>query len=126
MDLTVNTRTSGSTIVVTVAGELDVASAPGLRDLLLGSLNRCSELVLDLTAVTFLDSTGLQALLAARRRAMLNGERLRLRITANGPVQRILELTGLRPAFDYEQVVDLPRPSGAYEFDGQGSVVSGS
>ena len=45
--------------VVGVTGEIDVATAPALRDSVLGLLNRgATSLVLDLRGVTFVDSTG--------------------------------------------------------------------
>ena len=55
---------SGRHTVVGVTGEIDVASAPVLRDTLLAQLNRGVEsLVVDLRGVTFIDSTGVGSLL---------------------------------------------------------------
>jgi anti-sigma B factor antagonist len=102
MDLTVETETRADHVVVTVAGELDLGAAAALRDHLAATLHSTDHLVLDLRGVRFIDSTGLKALVATRRRANLGGERFSLRLVAQGPVSRLLELTGLAQAFDID------------------------
>lgn len=63
---------TGPYTVVGVTGEVDVATAPSLRDTVLALLNRgVSDLVLDLRAVTFIDSTGVGSLLRIHHRAGL-------------------------------------------------------
>lgn len=101
--LPITTTTDGREVVVTVSGELDLETGPQLRDALAGILNRADAVLLDLTGVTFVDSTGLQALVATRRRARLSDKAFRLRITAGTAVDRILTLTGLTDAFDIER-----------------------
>ena len=59
--------TTGATRVVTVAGELDLASSPRLSMLLDRLASERAALVLDLTACTFIDSTGLAAILHGAR-----------------------------------------------------------
>lgn len=55
--------------VITVRGELDLATVPALRGALLGAVDRrATRLVLDLTGVTFIDSVGVGAVLHAKRR----------------------------------------------------------
>ncbi|MEV5717151.1 STAS domain-containing protein [Amycolatopsis mediterranei] len=70
----VTTRTTGAGAVVTVEGELDVATAPRLRAgvaaLVLGPGQL---LVVDLAGVTFCDSSGISALIAARNVAEAAG-----------------------------------------------------
>jgi anti-sigma B factor antagonist len=88
---------------VTVVGEIDSSSAPLLRELLdtlfEGTL---SDLVIDLAAVTFLDSAGLCVLAAAHRRA---GSDVRLRVLASSrAVIRPLQITGLWQLLHAEQV----------------------
>jgi len=62
----------GSPLVVEIRGEIDIQSAPGLRDELLRVIRRCGpQLDLDLASVTFMDCAGLNVLLATRRRALL-------------------------------------------------------
>lgn len=56
-------------LVVEIRGEIDIQSAPGLRDELPRVIRRCGpELALDLAGVTFMDGAGLNVLLATRRR----------------------------------------------------------
>ena len=88
---------------LTASGEIDSSSAPLLREqldtLLEGSL---SELTIDLSAVTFLDSAGLCVLAAAHRRA---GSGVRLRVLASSrAVIRPLQITGLWQLLHAEQV----------------------
>ena len=59
----------GPHTVVGVTGELDVATASTMRDILLGLLNRgVDSLVVDLRGVTFIDSTGVGSLLRVYHR----------------------------------------------------------
>lgn len=104
MHLQTETVEHADHVVVTVAGELDLATAPELRDHLAAVLNQCEHLVLDLTGVTFVDSSGLQSLVATRRRAGLCGDRLQLRLTEGGHVDRLLQLTGLAEAFELDRL----------------------
>ncbi|MGW9087238.1 STAS domain-containing protein [Streptomyces yangpuensis] len=83
--------------VLTVTGELDMDSAPRLTEAV-DPLDLGRTLTLDLSAVTFVDSCGLNALLALRHRVRLAGGTLEL----NGlPDQalRLLDLTGTRSLF---------------------------
>ena len=79
--------------VVALHGELDVASADGLINSLAELAG--SVLVLDLSDLTFMDSSGVGALLRARNRVMAEapGDLVVTRPTA--PVRRTLEIVGL-------------------------------
>ena len=86
---------SGGTAVVTAAGEIDLTNAESLRDALLSALNAGAlALVVDMTAVTFLDSAGVTALVRASRRAAANEATFRLAVTAQS-VLRVLNLVGI-------------------------------
>lgn len=78
--------------VVTLHGELDLSNAHQVRDALVGIAG--SAVVVDLADLTFLDSSGIAALLAARKRILDAGHRFSLR-GAQGMVRRVLEVTGL-------------------------------
>lgn len=81
--------------VVTISGEIDIASGHQLMDQLLGVMRRHgARLGLDLTGVTFMDCSGINVLLAVRRRAELEGGWLCV-LRASPPVRRVLKLTGL-------------------------------
>ena len=88
----------GTTSVLTVEGELDLATAPSLK-WALGDLVDAgrTRIVLDLSAVPFIDSTALGVLVGVRR-AMGAGGRLAV-VCTNVNVLKIFELTGLDSAF---------------------------
>ena len=101
--LTVELSEPAPSARVTVSGEVDSSSAPLLREqldtLFEGAL---SELTIDLSAVTFLDSAGLCVLAAAHRRA---GSDIHLRVLASSrAVIRPLQITGLWQLLHAEQV----------------------
>lgn len=93
-------RSQDGYIVVTISGELDIASAPVLRERFLGLLRPgASRIVIDLSGVTFCDASGLAVLVGAGRRAgQLGGV---LRLAAPAPlVAAVLRLTGLDSRFE--------------------------
>ena len=88
-------RTAGGVTVAELAGELDLASAPALREQLLRLLRPgSSRLVLDLSRVSFCDASGLAVLVGADRQARLLGGFLRL-AAVSPQTARVLDITGL-------------------------------
>jgi anti-sigma B factor antagonist len=89
-------------LVVALAGELDLASVPEL-DQCLQELTGTDpgRLLIDLSGLDFMDSTGLALMVRAHRSAETNGHSLALR---RGPaqVQRLFELTRLVDHFTFE------------------------
>ena len=74
MDLDLSTHQLGERAVVSVGGEIDLETASQLGDHALDAVREVSpHVVLDLTGVTFMDSTGLKVLLTIQRRADLAG-----------------------------------------------------
>ncbi len=93
--LSLRTRTMDGCLVVEVGGEVDMTSAPTLRDHLLGQIGLGEPcLVVDLSEVEFMDSTGLSALVVAYRQAVELGSSL-LIAGAKPAVRRVLEITQL-------------------------------
>jgi anti-sigma B factor antagonist len=81
-----------------LVGELDVASAPALRERLAEVATRGGgPLVVDLTDLNFIDSTGLSVLLNAKRRLTRRGRGFAI-VCPPGHVRRILEVTQLLEA----------------------------
>jgi anti-sigma B factor antagonist len=80
------TRSDGPCIAV--SGEVDAYTAPELRDQLLDDVRGHPVVTVDLSAVTFMDSQGLAALLRARQEAESRGGSLRL----EGVPSRVLKL----------------------------------
>lgn len=81
-------------VLVRLEGELDLNDASRLTRLLRQALDLSPRLIVDLTNVAFLDSTGLARLLWARNRAVNLGGTLVL-VGAGPPVRRIMDLTGV-------------------------------
>jgi anti-sigma B factor antagonist len=90
-DLTVE---RGDTVTtVAASGELDLATAPELSTAV-AAHHDARLLVLDVTAVTFIDSSGVRALIEADRSRAGSSSRLVV-LAGEGPVRRMLELCGL-------------------------------
>lgn len=87
---------AGKVPVLVVKGDIDMASAPELEDAVASQQGQV--LIADLSGVEFIDSTGLRALIAADDLLAEREGRL-LIVVAEGPVQRIIDLTGLEGRF---------------------------
>ncbi len=84
--------------VVSVYGELDVATSPDLRERLISLVSEGRvQLVLDLDGVDFLDSTGLGTVVGALKRVRTHGGDLRL-VCTEARITRLFEITGLDKA----------------------------
>ena len=89
----VEAREEGRARVLKLSGELDVASSGALEQ----SVEEVSDydlLVVDLSELEFIDSTGLSVLVAAHQRAVAAGREFCL-VQGPAQVQRLLALTGL-------------------------------
>jgi anti-sigma B factor antagonist len=93
----------GDPAVVTVAGEVDLLTVPALAEPLRRLIVERGPpgIEVDLAAVPFMDSTGIQVLVAARADAQQAGIPFRVR-SASSSVMRVLTLTGLLDALGLE------------------------
>jgi anti-sigma B factor antagonist len=82
-----------SVTLVTVTGEVDLATAPELEERL-GEAVAAGDTTADLVGVEFMDSTGLRVLIAAHEAADAAGHSFSL-VVAEGPVTRLLRITGV-------------------------------
>ncbi len=98
--LTIEVLPSEGSVTVRLAGEIDMDTAPDVREAALDAMRQhASRIQIDLSRVTFMDSTGLEVLLATRRRAELEGGQLHL-VDPTHSVLRVLEVTGVDRLFD--------------------------
>jgi anti-sigma B factor antagonist len=106
VELKVSTWSQGDRTVVSVAGEIDLYTAPRLHGELFAVLagDNPVRLVIDMSGVEFCDSTGMNVLLAAHRRAQEQGGDLEL-AAPRATVRKVLQVTGLETVFT---VVDDP------------------
>jgi anti-anti-sigma factor len=89
------TRPTPTSTVVTVDGELDLSTAPRLAEVLSARLESAvGNVVVDLSAVTFLGAAGMDVLAQAHFRAKVTGRAVRL-VTGSHCVDRALHVTGL-------------------------------
>jgi anti-sigma B factor antagonist len=99
IDLLMDSRTEGSWAVLSVKGDVDIYTAPRLRERIVGLADEGSlRIVVDLQGVEFMDSTGLSVLVAGLKRLKENDGVLALVVTRE-PVLRILSITGLDRVF---------------------------
>ena len=95
---------SRSSVHLTVEGEIDIETAPQLLDTVLSALlieatDAVPEVVLDLSGVTFLDSSGIAALLYARRYVASHGATLVIAKVSNIAAKTI-DLAGVTGTLD--------------------------
>jgi anti-sigma B factor antagonist len=99
--------------LLTVKGDVDTLTAPALDEALTELLTDSDDhvLVLDLTAVTYLASSGLAALVKAVRQAAERGLRLRM-VSPSRAVGRPLSVTGSDKLFEMHESVDAALAGG--------------
>ena len=106
MELGLVVREQGGWAVLTVSGEIDIATAPSLRERLHGLLaDDKHQLVVDLDDVGFLDSTALGVLVGVLKRARSEGGEVRI-VCTQPRVRKVFEITRLDSAFDLFDSVD--------------------
>lgn len=99
MDISFTIRVEHEGTVVRVIGDLDVVTAPRLRERLADLVRRGHyDLIVDLEAVSFLDSSGLAVLVNALKRVHAHDGSLRV-VCTNEPLLQIFRITGLAKTF---------------------------
>jgi anti-sigma B factor antagonist len=106
LTIDVTTVGDGKIQLFGLGGTLDIATSPTLRAALLEAADRANhEIVVDLSQLEFLDSTGLGALIGAHKRAAEHGGSVRL-VAHEGQILRLLRITGLLEVFSVYPSVD--------------------
>jgi anti-sigma B factor antagonist len=97
LDLTVSDE--GPATEIRLRGELDMSTAPLLRDLLVRVASEgTTQVTLDLAGLAFIDSTGLSVLITGLKRLRQQGGDMTLRSPTAG-TRKVLEITGLTEVF---------------------------
>jgi anti-anti-sigma factor len=108
--LGVSVRTGAGITIAELAGELDIASAPALREQLLSLLRPgSSRLFIDLSKVSLGDASGLAVLVGIGRRARLLGGFMRL-AAVSPQADRVLHITGLHRYLPTSPLPTQPQP----------------
>jgi anti-sigma B factor antagonist len=98
-DISIRVHTVDGLHVFELSGSLDIATSPSVRAALVETLERGDHrVIVDLTKLEFLDSTGLGALIGGQRRAKEFGGEVRL-VAKEGQILRLLRITGLLNVF---------------------------
>jgi anti-anti-sigma factor len=91
---TIQSDRHGETIFVRLCGEFDVACQDHFDRTIDELVQEARTLIIDLSDLQFIDSSGLRALLRVRERVAAGGHDLAV-VTGNGQVRHAIELTGL-------------------------------
>ena len=106
MDLNLKHHTTDDIEVVDVEGEIDVYTAPRLRELLIELVNNGHyQLVVNMEKVEFLDSTGLGVLVGGLKRVRAHDGSLDL-VCTQERILKIFRITGLTKVFGIHESVD--------------------
>jgi anti-sigma B factor antagonist len=99
VDLSLDTRTEGAKTVIEVAGEIDVYTAPRLREQIVQLVDEGKyHLIVDMENVEFLDSTGLGVLVGGLKRVRAHDGSLHL-VCTQERILKIFRITGLTKVF---------------------------
>lgn len=106
MDLSLNTRAEGPFQVVEVGGEVDVYTAPKLREAIVSTVDAGNiRLIVDVEKVDFLDSTGLGVLVGSLKRVRAEGGSLDV-VCTHERILKIFAITGLDKVFGLHNSVE--------------------
>jgi anti-sigma B factor antagonist len=112
-DISIRVHTVDGVHVFELSGSLDIATSPAVRAALIDMSERGDHrLIVDLTHVDFLDSTGLGALLGGQRRAKEFAGEVRL-VAKEGQILRLLRITGLLNVFSVYPTLEAAVNNGA-------------
>jgi len=95
---TFDSRLDGEAVLITVRGEFDLAEVELFQQTVRTAIEGAQAVGIDMAGVSFIDSSGLRAMLQCRADAESAGKKLRL-VDSSPVVARLLELTSLTDAF---------------------------
>ena len=99
-------REEGDAVIASLRGEVDLESSPVAREVLLGCVARAKKVLVDLSGVEYIDSSGVASLVEAFQRAKKTGVTFAL-VSVNESARRVLELARLDKVFTiHEQLSD--------------------
>ena len=99
MELSLTSRTEGDFEIIEVGGEIDVYTAPKLREAIVSAVDAGhTHLIIDVQKVEFLDSTGLGVLVGALKRVRADSGSLDI-VCTQERILKIFRITGLTKVF---------------------------
>lgn len=113
MELALTAHTDGDFEIIEVGGEIDVYTAPRLREAIVAAVDAGhTRLIVDVRKVDFLDSTGLGVLVGALKRVRADGGSLDI-VCTQERILKIFEITGLDKVFGLHGSVGEARDANA-------------
>ncbi len=107
VDLELDEEQQGDFTVVKVGGEIDVYTAPRLREKLNEVIDRdVRKVCVDLEGVQFLDSTGLGVLVGAMKKIRSHDEGELIIVCSRPHIRKVFEITGLTQVFNIQPALD--------------------
>ena len=97
-------RDEQGSLVVTLEGEVDLEHSPKAREVLLDCVGRAQKVVVDLSRVSYIDSSGVASLVEAFQQAKKSGRSFAL-AAINPAARRVLELARLDRVFTIHETV---------------------
>jgi anti-sigma B factor antagonist len=95
-DFAISTSEIGGRAQLTLRGELDLATAPELEQILMERIDQSQDVVVDLRGLEFMDSSGIRVLVAAHARAGRGGTQVFIvRPEPDSAVAKIVDVAGL-------------------------------
>jgi anti-sigma B factor antagonist len=104
----VTVRREDDVVLAEISGDIDISTAAGLRERLFELADHGKPLIVDLNRITFIDSTGLGALVAVARRADAHGGSLHA-VCSQPHTRKLLWLTGVDRRIPLTATVDGAR-----------------
>ncbi len=105
MDIVLATRSEGDWTIIDVKGEVDVYTAPKLRETFVDLVEKgIHQIVVDLEGVEFLDSTGLGVLVGGLKRVKSHDGTLAL-VCTKPKILKVFSITGLAKVFPIHETV---------------------
>lgn len=107
--LNIEAQRDSDTVVLRLAGEIDLRTSPELRETLLDLIEqRPARIILDLAGVDYIDSSGVGTIVELKRKAMRNSSKVVL-VTLQPRVRSLFEITRLDNFFDIAADIDEAR-----------------
>lgn len=99
------TTENGPALVVALQGEVDLQTSPEARQVLLSAVAQARPVLVDLSGVAYIDSSGVASLVEALQTARKSGQELMLAAVSEGAM-RVLKLARLEQVFPIHPTLD--------------------
>ncbi|SHG31864.1 STAS domain-containing protein [Ornithinibacillus halophilus] len=105
MEISINVKEENEKVVINVSGEIDVFTAPQLKEKIIPLVSaENAEVIVDFKDVNYMDSTGLGVLINAYKATKVNNSHIKI-INLQDRVYRIFTITGLDEVMDINPVM---------------------